>query len=216
MLTPGSYAWVKADERFELVAERGRQLQLRVPLQWLAHKHPQLDLRPAIARGTDHPGERVVGRLLQELSIEGRLLSPQTCAAGLGTLLEALGMGPRRLVDTVLERRLERARNDVESRLGDPALQPADVARRQGVSRRYLDSLFRQGLGVSLADYIRNRRLDGAARDLLVLTDLPSWEIGARYGFRDASHFSRVFRQRFARSPSRYRAEAALTERAAG
>ena len=101
--------------------------------------------------------------------------------------------------------RIERAFASIELRLGEPGLQPEDISREQGVSRRYLDSLLKRSTGRTLADVIRLRRLERTADDLLARPDDLTAEIATRWGFRDASHFTRLFRQRYGTTPTAYR-----------
>ncbi|WP_437725821.1 helix-turn-helix transcriptional regulator [Sorangium sp. So ce861] len=120
-----------------------------------------------------------------------------------GVVLEAIGMCGR--APELSRTRVERALAEIELRLGDPALQPADIARAQGVSRRYLDGAMAEQLGSSLAAYIRRRRLERAASELATRPGDAVFAIAARWGFRDTSHFTRLFRGHFATTPAAYR-----------
>lgn len=99
-----------------------------------------------------------------------------------------------------------RARQVIERRLTDPDLGPPDVAAALGVSVRYLHQLF-EGEGVSVARFIRRRRLDGVVRDLAdpQLSHLGIAAIAALWGFTDAAAFSRTFRAAFGEGPRAYR-----------
>ncbi|MFT3771825.1 MAG: helix-turn-helix transcriptional regulator [Minicystis sp.] len=199
----GAFAWLQSDAPFELTMSRGRRLLLRLPLALVRQRHPGIDLRTAVARGPEHAGERVVAGLLRQLAAEGASLSERDCVAAVGVVLEAIGMCAR--APDLSAVRIERALAEVELRLGEPALQPADVARAQGVSRRYLDGLMREHLGCSLSAHIRQRRLDRAARELVTRPDDAVLEVATRWGFQDASHFTRLFRSHFALTPAAYR-----------
>jgi AraC-like DNA-binding protein len=93
----------------------------------------------------------------------------------------------------------------VDANLGDAKLSPATIAAAHAVSVRTLYSAV-DGLGMTLAAYIRNRRL-ARCYDDLVLSAAPVAEIGARWGFLNPAHFSRVFQQRYGMPPSRVRAQ---------
>lgn len=91
--------------------------------------------------------------------------------------------------------------------LHDEDLTLADAARACRISLRYLHMLFER-TGSSASSWIQEQRLqrcrdelDDSAFDGLQLS-----EIGWRWGFRDASQFSRAFRARFGESPSAWRA----------
>ncbi|WP_437977390.1 helix-turn-helix transcriptional regulator [Sorangium sp. So ce295] len=162
-----------------------------------------VDLRTAVTRGEEHAGERVVAGLLRQILCESSSLSERDCVAAVGVVLEAIGMCGR--APELPQARVERALADIEVRLGDPTLQPADIARAQGVSRRYLDGVMAEQLGCSLAAHIRRRRLERAASELSLRPLEAVSEVAARWGFRDTSHFTRLFRGHFATTPAAYR-----------
>jgi AraC-like DNA-binding protein len=105
--------------------------------------------------------------------------------------------------------RLELVKREVRARLGDPGLGIESVARRQGVTPRYIQRLF-EAAGTSFSDFLRERRLERAYR----LLDDPAG-VGERtiaaiafdVGFCDLSTFNRAFRRRYAMTPSQVRAE---------
>ncbi|MGO9672984.1 MAG: helix-turn-helix domain-containing protein [Methylocella sp.] len=94
----------------------------------------------------------------------------------------------------------------IEERLPDFALDTASIARRAGLSARYLNSLFGED-GTSLMRYVWRRRLERCAKDLADPRRAGERiaEIAFRQGFSDASHFSRAFRQRFGCAPKDFR-----------
>jgi AraC-like DNA-binding protein len=99
----------------------------------------------------------------------------------------------------------------VEARLGDPDLDPSLIAAAHHISTRYLHKLF-HGAGTSVSAWIRERRLDHCRRDLAdpLLRHRPVSAIAARWGYVDASHFSRLFRATFGISPRECRAGQAV------
>jgi AraC family transcriptional regulator, positive regulator of tynA and feaB len=60
--------------------------------------------------------------------------------------------------------------------------------------------------GETVSVFVQARRLVRARRDLATGRD-PVSDIAARWGFADASHFSRAFRARYGRTPRDFRAE---------
>lgn len=98
-----------------------------------------------------------------------------------------------------------RAKRFIDSRLGDPRLDPAMAAQALGLSTRYLSALF-EAEGLSLMRYVWGRRLENCRRDLAADACAPIGEIAYRWGFSDLSHFSRAFRQRFGQSAREARA----------
>ncbi len=105
-----------------------------------------------------------------------------------------------------LRRRILRA---IDTRLDDPRLNLARFADAEGISTRAVQKLLEDG-GHSFRQYLRQRRLNGAAEALSdpLQAALPVAEIGFRVGFIDPAHFSRAFRQHFGVAPNAYRAEA--------
>jgi AraC-like DNA-binding protein len=99
-----------------------------------------------------------------------------------------------------------RIRAHIEMHLGDPALSPSTVAAAHHISIRTLHRLF-QAEETTVADLIRTRRLQRCRRDLAdpLLQDQPIYVIGARWGFLDKAHFSRLFRTAYGTSPQQFR-----------
>jgi AraC-like DNA-binding protein len=102
---------------------------------------------------------------------------------------------------------LLRARAHIAEHLADTHLGPADIAAACAISTSYLHKLFSE-TGSSVAEYIREQRLQGCWRDLRrpELAAVGVGAIGARYGLTDSAHFSRMFRARFGLPPSAHRA----------
>jgi len=88
----------------------------------------------------------------------------------------------------------------MERRLREPASR-AEIAREAGISVRQLERLFAAHLKTSIERRYLTIRLQ-RARILLRQTALPVTQIGAECGFMSPSHFSRAYKQRFARTPS--------------
>ena len=81
----------------------------------------------------------------------------------------------------------------------------AQVAKATGLSKYYMERLFKQATGFHLHTYAMYLRID-RAKQLLSGTNKPLVTIALELGFSDQSHFSNVFR-RFAGIPPRaYRA----------
>ncbi|NAS23524.1 helix-turn-helix domain-containing protein [Herbidospora sp. NEAU-GS84] len=94
----------------------------------------------------------------------------------------------------------------VEDHLPDSGLSPASIAHAHHMSLRNLQRLFeRQGL--TAANWIRDRRLARARRDLADprCDNLAVRSIGARWGFQNDAHFNRTFRAAYGVSPGAYR-----------
>lgn len=83
----------------------------------------------------------------------------------------------------------------------------AEAARANRISLRYLHMLFEQ-TGSSASNWILDQRLRRCREDIdnLAFDGSRLSDIGWRWGFRDASQFSRAFRRHFGASPSQWRA----------
>ena len=94
----------------------------------------------------------------------------------------------------------------IHQHLGDPGLSPATIAAAHHISLRSLHQLFHDE-GLTVAGWIRRRRLEGCRRDLSdpALTSRPVAAIASRWGFSSAADFSRVFRAVHGLPPSEYR-----------
>ncbi|WP_425837892.1 helix-turn-helix domain-containing protein [Streptomyces fractus] len=163
----------------------------------------------------------VVGPFLRSLGEQAR-----TCAAPAAT---GLADGAASLMTALVSESLDRAapaepghammlriRAHIDSRLSDPDLTPDSIAEAHGISRRYLFKLF-AAEGLTVAGWIRTRRLERCARDLAnpAAARQPIGVIAARWGLLDGRHFSRVFKTAYGRTPRDFRGRA-LAERRRG
>ena len=116
---------------------------------------------------------------------------------------EAIGVGTQAAL-------LQRIYDSIERKLGDPDITPARVAQMEGISERYLQKLF-ETTGDNFTHYLRERRLQHCWSDLANPTEAHRSvsDIAFGYGFSDAAHFSRSFRDRFGLSPRAFRQQQA-------
>lgn len=84
-----------------------------------------------------------------------------------------------------------------------------NIADETHVSTAYLSTLFKQETGVSTIDYLNNLRLESAAVDL-VKTDDSVTEIAMANGFKEASYFAKLFREKYEMTPSDFRKDGKL------
>ncbi len=94
---------------------------------------------------------------------------------------------------------LELIESHVERPLGRQALAAA-----AGISVRQLERLFASHLHTTLDKHYCDVRLE-RARTLLRQTAMPVAEVGLASGFQSASHFSRLFKQRYGHAPAQER-----------
>ncbi|MBL8576029.1 MAG: GlxA family transcriptional regulator [Mesorhizobium sp.] len=91
----------------------------------------------------------------------------------------------------------------MEANLSEP-LSLIEIADDVDLSRRQIERLFRAEMGRSPARYYLEIRLD-RARHLLVQSSMPVVEVAVACGFVSASHFSKCYRELYARSPQQER-----------
>ncbi|MGW3283101.1 helix-turn-helix domain-containing protein [Streptomyces sp. NPDC001002] len=99
----------------------------------------------------------------------------------------------------------------IRQNLHDPGLTPPVIAAAHHISVSYLHRLFgQQTQGETVARWIRDRRMEGARRDLAdpALRDTPIHTIAARWGVPRASDFTRAFRAAYGTSPKEFRFQA--------
>ena len=94
----------------------------------------------------------------------------------------------------------------MEANYMDCTLTPEKIATANGISMRYLHSLFQQA-GMTVSRWLWERRLKATREDLLDpnMDHMRVSEIAFRRGFNDPAHFSRAFKNRFDVSPSKLR-----------
>ncbi len=82
----------------------------------------------------------------------------------------------------------------------------ADVSAAIGFSESHFMRYFKEVMGTSFVDYLREFRLTMASR-LLRSSDSAILDIAAETGFDNLSYFNRVFKQKYNTTPSRFRRE---------
>jgi AraC-like DNA-binding protein len=92
----------------------------------------------------------------------------------------------------------------VETVQSSPSVTVSDLANHLGISHSRLGHLFKYGMGMSLASFLEQRRLEKAS-ELLRSTEMRVKEITYLLGYGHGSSFSRAFQRKFRCSPSNYR-----------
>lgn len=91
----------------------------------------------------------------------------------------------------------------MENHLADP-LELPQLASLAGLGARQLNRLFQQELTTSTMEFYRRLRLE-KAHDLLVSTSWALEAISGATGFANAAHLSRLFKQRYGKTPRQVR-----------
>lgn len=94
----------------------------------------------------------------------------------------------------------------IDAHLDDPKMNTDSIACAHFISPRHLQYLF-QEKGTTASSYVRSRRLERCRLDLEdpALASRSVIQIAQSWGFGDPSHFSKLFKARFDRSPRKHR-----------
>lgn len=181
---------------------------IQMPRTAVLGRHPSLERYTACAFDARETGSALLRSLLLNVLDCAHLLAEPQRAAALGAVIQLLG-APKHggACGQELPWRVRAALSCIDSELADRKLDATRVAQAQGISRRRLDELMRQWLGVSVTAQIATRRLQQAAA---ALADpgharLSVLQIAFAAGFEDPAHFSRAFKRRFGCTPRQWR-----------
>jgi len=106
---------------------------------------------------------------------------------------------------TVESRIVVLAKRAIHERFADLEFSLEDASARAGVSKNHLSFEFSRETGETFVQYLSRTRIEEAKR-LLATTGLLVYEVGARVGYPNVEHFSRVFKKLVGVSPVRFKA----------
>lgn len=210
--TPGDLALADTTEPFEIANRRDfRLFCFAVPRRMLPAA--MLD-RPRLNLSATEAG-RALSRTLAsyaELCLHG-LHSPRTL---IGThITELISCAPEILSDSSAERvhtpvLLSMMLDHIERHSSDAELDAAVLATNFRCSERYVHRLFAT-TGRSVGEHLNDKRIDACASKLLNKNFAHETiaEIAFAAGFRDISHFNRLFKRRNGLAPREFRRAAA-------
>lgn len=170
----------------------------------------------AISLGAEESLTRLVTPLLTELSTDFASLEGPAAARVVRTTVELISA---LLSTAALARTTEGDRNHLAlmlrireyilANLGDSELNPDSIARAVYISTRHLHELFHQQ-GTTVSAWIREQRIEAIRRELSdpMHAHQAIAEVASSWGYPDASHFSRTFRQQIGIAPSAFRRSA--------
>ena len=93
------------------------------------------------------------------------------------------------------------ARNIIEDNFDDENFGCTEFCYALRMSRSHIHRKLAEEVGLSISDFIKQIRLE-KARDLLIKTNYPIYEIANKVGYADANYFSRSFSKIYGVSPS--------------
>lgn len=220
---PGDLAIMYAGEPYTIVhTQKSRRLILHIP-QDIYRERVLAHLKDREFRSRLLPSGGLVSVLhsiLKSLATEAEKLHTKDQYTVAESLLELAAAVLRSEADQEYE--IQHARQSalfrrilefMESNYTDCELTPEKVAAANGISVRYLHSLFNQA-GITVSKWIWERRLKACREDLLDpnMAHMRVSQIAFHRGFNDPAHFSRAFKSRFDISPSKLRQVAAESQ----
>lgn len=162
---------------------------------------------------------RLMGSMVRALKEEAGDLPPTSAASMVSGLvnvlvggLQSLANDPPRDPSSLQAYHLARIKRCIDERKREPALRIEGVAAEMGLSSSHLHRLF-AAEPQSPAQYLWSRRLEACERELLDprRAKVSVSEIAFGWGFNDAAHFSRAFKDRYGQSPRAWRKQAPTT-----
>jgi AraC-like DNA-binding protein len=198
------------------LASSSRFVTFRVPRAAIAPLVTDLDAAVARRIPADNPALRLLVGYLKEVRNTHALTAPELqhavvthiydlMAVALGATRDAIEVAHGRGMRAA---RLRAAKAFILHNVCRQDLSASSVAAHLGITPRYVHRLF-ETEGFSLTEFVIGQRSERAYQMLL---DPPMMEwtiskIAFAAGFNDLSHFNRVFRRRFGKTPSDLRRE---------
>ncbi|MGW2354556.1 AraC-like ligand-binding domain-containing protein [Actinacidiphila glaucinigra] len=214
LLRPGEFAVYESITPYTHLFDEGVDYRfIRFPRPALALPDRLLRDVTAVPLGSDNPVARLAFTYFSQLAISDELHQGVHADAIVEPSIEllravltsqhdnaSLAKGP---LEATLSLRITQY---LRAHLTDLDLSAARIAAAHGISVRHLYAVLSRS-GISLGDWIRTRRLAECRRELAGpngrLRTVAA--IGRSWGFMDATHFSKVFKQAYGLSPRAWR-----------
>lgn len=103
------------------------------------------------------------------------------------------------------EERIKRMLDYIRKHLADE-ISIQEIAHAASVSSSECIRCFKQTIGTTPIQYVRQMRLQKAT-ELLMSSNKKIIEIGIECGFQEMSYFSRIFKEQYGATPSKYRVQ---------
>jgi len=87
----------------------------------------------------------------------------------------------------------------------DNDLSQRSVAEKFSISQSHLSRIFKEGMGVNFSDYVINTKFERASELLIEEKDETITQIAKKLGYLDLPYFSKLFKERYGMTPTRYR-----------
>jgi AraC-like DNA-binding protein len=212
----GDIAFLDTSRPYEVVFPRAfQQSILKVPAALLNAFVPMRSDVAGMALAGSDPLTEIARHNLQLIARLAHTIDPAMLPAATARAVDHLGLAMRARLDSstrnrdrqTAARHFARASAYIADHLHDPTLSVRRIAKALGVSAGHLHEIFRRTTGATVGDYVRTERLTRCRRDLAdrSLRRHSITSIAYRWGFAEASSFSRAFRAAYQMSPRRYR-----------
>ena len=214
VLKPGELAVYESVSPYTLLFDEGVDHHfLRFPRAALALPDQLLRDTGTVTLGPDNPLACLAFTYFSQLAVSDRLHQAAHADSVVEPSVELLRAvlttqhGDSGLAKAPLEATLSlRVTQYVREHLADPDLSAARIAAAHDISVRHLYAVLSRS-GISLGDWIRTRRLAECRRELAGangrLRTIAA--TGRRWGFVDATHFSKTFKRAYGISPRAWR-----------
>lgn len=207
-IAPGDITFFDRSKAFAMAMDDHEANVLVIPGTWLERWVPEPARLMGRAFSASKGWGQPLGGMLAAMrgGLDAAVLPANAIADQIGACLalavgkQAAGLGSHR------GRLVTRLLRMIEERHADPAVDPGEIARTLGISKRYLHALLAES-GTTFGGTLNRFRLSHA-RELLIdprLAQLQIGEVAWRCGYLDPSYFARVFRQQFGSGPREWR-----------
>ena len=211
-LVPGTFAlWDTTRQMTFITGNNLRQITFAVPQEQLHRVLPRADDYVGCRLDTNSGVSQIFIDHILALDAGFGQLAPASAGHVLNATMELLSATLTAQIDVPAHRSalvlLRQVTAYIERHLGDSELTTRQIAVANGINERHLHRLF-ESAHTTPAAWIRRERLARCRRDLCAreAARLTITEIAYRWGFRDSSAFSRVFRREFGICPRELRA----------
>lgn len=183
-------------------------ITLRVPRPLILARLQEADRQFAVRIDGTRPMGRLAANLIQSLTSMSDLPSDQRCREAEAPIIDVLCLAVKDSETGQMRptpgqaQLLARIKKDLATQLEETELTLEGIALRHGISQRTLNRLFASE-GTTVMKWLWSQRLSASYRAMSDGSARQVTEAAFRFGFKDASHFTRAFKREFGVAPSK-------------